>query len=80
MEAVMTYKSDEAIKNEVLFHIGWDSRIKQSEVGVRVKKGVVTLTGRVDSYTKKLAAQRAAHRARGVLDVANDIEVYVSGN
>jgi osmotically-inducible protein OsmY len=76
----MTYKSDEQIKNEVLFQIGWDSRVRQSEVGVMVKKGIVTLTGIVDSYAKKLAAQAAAHRVRGVLDVANDIDVRVTGD
>lgn len=76
----MTYKSDEEIKSEVQFQIGWDSRIRQSEVGVIVRKGVVTLTGIVDSYSKKLAAQQAAHRAHGVLDVANDIEVKAVGD
>jgi osmotically-inducible protein OsmY len=75
----MTYKSDEEIKSEVLFQLGWDSRIRQTEIGVIVKKGVVTLTGTVDSYAKKMAAQMAAHRAPGVLDVANDIEVKLEG-
>jgi osmotically-inducible protein OsmY len=36
---------------------------------------VVTLTGTVESYTKKYAAEEAAHRVRGVNAVANDIEV-----
>lgn len=76
----MTYKSDEEIKSEVLFQLGWDSRIKQTDVGVTVRKGVVKLTGAVESYAKKLAAQEAAHRASGVLDVANEIEVVVSDN
>ena len=40
-----------------------------------VKDGVVTLTGWVDSFSKKWAAERAAHRVRGVKAVANDIEV-----
>ncbi|HKX26714.1 MAG TPA: BON domain-containing protein [Blastocatellia bacterium] len=75
----MTYKSNEEIKCEVLFQLGWDSRVKQTEVVVTVAKGVVTLTGVVDSYAKKLAAQEATHRARGVLDVANEIEVVVPG-
>jgi osmotically-inducible protein OsmY len=76
----MTYKSDEEIKSEVLFQIGWDSRIKQTEVSVTVNRGVVTLTGIVDSYAKKLAAQQASHRVTGVLDVANEIEVRVTGS
>jgi osmotically-inducible protein OsmY len=79
-EEYMTYKSDEEIRNSALFQLEWDSRLKQSEIGVTVKKGVVTLTGTVDSYAKKLAAQKAAHRVPGVLDVANDIQVKATGS
>lgn len=75
----MTYKSDEEIKNEVLFQLGWDSRIRQTDVGVTVHKGIVTLTGTVNSYAEKLAAKRAAHQVRGVLDVANEILVRIPG-
>ena len=46
--------------------------IPWSEIGVEVFEGVVTLTGNVNSYAKKRAAQKAAHRIDGVLDVAND--------
>ena len=74
----MTCKSDEKIRREVLFQLDWDSRLKRSEIGVAVDNGAVTLNGTVDSYAKKLAAQKAAHRVSGVLDVANDIEVKVS--
>jgi osmotically-inducible protein OsmY len=45
---------------------------------VAVKNGVVTLTGSVDSYTKRWAAEDAAHKVRGVKAVANDIEVRLS--
>jgi osmotically-inducible protein OsmY len=76
----MTHGSDETILAEVLFQIGWDSHVRQTEVGVTVNKGLVTLTGTVDSYVKKLAAQQAAHRASGVLDVVNNIEVQVPGD
>jgi osmotically-inducible protein OsmY len=78
-EECMTYKSDEEIRNDALFQLDWDSRLRRGDIGVSVKKGVVTLTGTVDSYAKKLAAQKAAHRVPGVLDVANDIEVKVTG-
>jgi osmotically-inducible protein OsmY len=43
-----------------------------------VKDGIVTLTGTVDSYTKRWAAEDAAHRIRGVKAVANDIDVRLS--
>jgi osmotically-inducible protein OsmY len=75
----MTYKTDEQIKQEVERELRWDSRVSETEVGVTVHKGVVTLTGTIDSYAKKLAAQEAAHRVHGVLDVANDLQVKLPG-
>jgi osmotically-inducible protein OsmY len=67
--------TDEEIQREVLAELKYDPRIQPNEIGVAVKSGVVTLTGWVDSYVKKWAAEEAAHRVRGVLAVANDIEV-----
>jgi osmotically-inducible protein OsmY len=54
--------------------------VADTDVGVEVDKGIVTLTGTVDSYAKKLAAREAAHRVSGVLDVAEDIEVKSPGS
>ena len=68
-------RTDEQIREDVLAELKWEPRVQPSEIGVTVKNGVVTLTGFVDSYTKKYAAQEAAHRVRGVRAVANDIEV-----
>jgi osmotically-inducible protein OsmY len=67
--------ADEQIQKDVLAELKWDARVQPNEIGVAVKDGVVTLTGWVDSYTKKWAAEEAAHRVRGVKAVANDIEV-----
>ena len=72
-------KSDQQIQEDVLAEFKWDARLKPNEVGVSVKDGVVTLTGWVDSYTKKWAAEEAAHRVRGVKAVANDVEVRLLG-
>ena len=73
-------KSDHQIQEDVLAEFKWDARLKPNEVGVSVNDGVVTLTGWVDSYTKKWAAEEAAHRVRGVKAVANDVEVRLSGS
>jgi osmotically-inducible protein OsmY len=70
--------TDEDIQREVLAEFKWDPRVKPNEIGVVVKDGVVTLTGWVDSFTKKWAAEEAAHRVSGVRAVANDIEVRLS--
>lgn len=72
-------KADAEIQQDVLRELRWDTRVKETEVGVEVDRGVVTLTGDVDSYAKKLAAREAAHRVAGVLDVADDIEVRIPG-
>jgi len=72
-------KSDTQIHHDVLEELKWDSRVDETEVGVQVDGGVVTLTGTVTSWAKRVAAQEAARRVIGVLDVANDIEVKVSG-
>lgn len=68
-------KTDSQIQLDVLRELKWDSRVDETEIGVTVHDGVVTLTGVVDTYAKKMAAQDAAHEVAGVLDVANDIEV-----
>ncbi len=67
--------TDEQLQRAVQDEMKWDARIQPNEIGVAVKDGVVTLTGWVDSYTKKWAAERAALRVSGVRAVANDIEV-----
>jgi osmotically-inducible protein OsmY len=73
--AAATTKTDEQIQRDVLAELKWDARVQPNEIGVSVKDGIVTLTGYVDSYTKKWAAEEAAHRVLGVKAVANEIEV-----
>jgi len=72
-------RTDEQIQTDVLEELKWDTRVRPNEIGVAVKDGIVTLTGWVDSYLKKMAAEEAAHRVPGVKAVANDIEVRLPG-
>ena len=71
--------SDTELTRQILRELKWDSRIGWSGIEVSVDNGVVTLTGTVSSYAKKVAAQEATHLVPGVLDVANDIEVKPAG-
>jgi osmotically-inducible protein OsmY len=73
-------KTDAEIQQDVIREFKWDPRVEETEVGVEVDNGVVTLTGTVTGWAKRLAAQEAAHRVFGVLDVANDIAVKVPGS
>lgn len=64
-----------ATRAAVMQQLDWDSQVEATDIGVTARGGVVTLTGFVDSYAGKLAAERAAKRVRGVRAVANDIQV-----
>src|SRR5512142_751445 len=71
-------RTDPQIRQDVLDELDWDTRVTHvypNEIVVTVKDGIVTLTGRVDSYSKRWAAQEAALRVLGVKAVANDLEV-----
>src|SRR6267378_3820020 len=68
-------RTDEQVQQDVLAELKWDARVNPNEIGVVVKDGIVTLTGWVDSYIKKWAAEEAALRVRGVKAIANEIEV-----
>ncbi len=72
-------RTDEEIQRDILDELQWDTRVRPNEVGVSVKDGIVALTGWVDSYLKKLAAEAAAHRVHNVKAVVNDIEVRLPG-
>lgn len=71
--------TDEQIQRDVLAELKWDPRVLPNGIGVAVKDGVVTLTGWVDSYVKRRAAEEAAEevvrRSKGVRGVTNVITV-----
>ncbi len=75
----MVVSIDADIQRDVMEELKWEPRLQPNEIGVAVKDGVVTLTGYVDSYAKKLAAEQAALRVHGVKAVANDIHVRLPG-
>jgi osmotically-inducible protein OsmY len=75
----MQTRSDDSIRSDVLFELEWDPKIdSSSDIAVAVKEGVVTLSGFVDSYWEKDAAEKAVKRVYGVRGVANDIKVKPS--
>ena len=73
-------RTDAEIQKDVLAELEWDTRVRETDVGVAVDRGIVTLSGKIDSQAKREAAQEAAHRVAGVLDVANDLELQLPGD
>lgn len=71
-------KSDTQIQKDVMDELKWEPWLTASEIGVAVKNGIVTLSGQVDSFSKKLLAEKAAKRVVGVKAVAEDIHVGLS--
>jgi osmotically-inducible protein OsmY len=72
-----TMKSDSEIEKDVKEELSWDPDLDATDIAVSVKKGVVTLSGFVQSYLDKQEAEMAAKRVAGVAGVANDIEIIV---
>ena len=71
-------KTDSQLQKDVMAQLNWEPVLNACEIGVAVKHGVVTLSGTVDTYTKKIEAEKAAKKVSGVRAVAMDIRVGVS--
>ena len=73
MSAEHEGRNAEDIQRDVLEELTWDARVQPHEIGVSVRDGVVTLTGWMDGYARKWAAERAAHRVRGVVAIPDTV-------
>ncbi|MEY4871765.1 MAG: hypothetical protein RLZZ563_1095 [Pseudomonadota bacterium] len=67
--------TDHSIKSEVLAELAWEPMVNADHLGVAARDGIVTLTGHVESYWQKRAAEKAASRVKGVKAIAQEIEV-----
>lgn len=71
-------KSDFKIQHDVLEEIEWYPLLTGSTISVAVNSGIVTLSGLVDTYAKKMAAEHAAKQVKGVKAVVSDVTVWFS--
>jgi osmotically-inducible protein OsmY len=67
--------SNEDLQEPVLNAIKWQPLLHAAEIGVTAEDGVITLSGVVDAYSKKIEAENAAKSVPGVKAVAEEIEV-----
>jgi osmotically-inducible protein OsmY len=74
----MTTKSDSQLKKDVESELEWDAAVHAHNIGVAVKDGVVTLSGHLDSFAEKYAAERAAQRVLGVKGLAVELDVRLA--
>jgi osmotically-inducible protein OsmY len=72
-------KTDSELQKDVLKEIEWEPGVDHSHIGVAVKEGIVTLSGRVPSYAEKQDAVEAAKRVYGVRAIVDELEVVLPG-
>lgn len=66
---------DLQVQQRVTDELEFDPGLNAAHIGVFVHDGVVTLTGFVENYVEKQAAERAARRVKGVKAVAQELSV-----
>ena len=71
-------RDDQDIRRDVEAELVWEPDIQSTDIAVKVKDGIVTLTGFVRSYTEKYDAERVAKRVLGVKAVVNDLVVKLA--
>ena len=67
--------ADHKLKTDVLAELAWEPSVNADHIGVTAKDGVVTLTGHVNTYWQKHAAEAAAGRVRGLKALVEEIEI-----
>jgi osmotically-inducible protein OsmY len=66
---------DSHLQNAVLEELNWEPSVIAAHLGVTANAGVITLTGHVENFAQKHAAEAAVRRVKGVKAVAEEIEV-----
>ena len=67
--------SDDEIAKRALDIIAWDTSIPEDKIQVRVEDGWVTLSGEVDWYFQKSAAENAVYRLDGIKGIHNRLTI-----
>jgi len=71
-------KTDIEIQKDVVEQLKWEPFLNAAQIGVAVKDGIVTLSGQVDAYSKKVLAEKTVKKVAGVKAIAEDIQVGIS--
>ena len=72
-------KSDSQLQQDVSAELKWEPSVQSAHIGVKVKDGVVTLVGQVNSYVEKWNAERAAQRVAGNKAMTTELKVHLEG-
>ena len=67
--------TDNHLQHAVTEELRWEPSVVSAHIGVTAASGVVTLTGHIENYAQKHAAEAEARRVKDVKAVAEEIEV-----
>lgn len=70
---------DKQLRQNIIDELDWMPNVNAADIGVAAHKGMVTLTGHVGSYAELVAAEAAVKRVKGVLGIAQEMEVRFDG-
>ena len=70
-------KTDSQLQQDILAELRWDPKINAAHIGVEVSKGVVTLSGHVDSFVEKWNAEQVVKRVSGVKVLAVELDIML---
>jgi osmotically-inducible protein OsmY len=71
-------KSDFQLQQEVMDQLAWEPKLSDTNINVSSRHGIIILSGLVDTYDKKITAEKAALKIAGVKGVAQELEVIPS--
>jgi osmotically-inducible protein OsmY len=68
-------REDRTLQSDVMRELEWDPAVDAAHIGVSVRDGAVTLTGKVSGYAERVHAMKAAERVYGVRAIADELKI-----
>jgi len=68
-------RTDTELHQDIVAELRWEPSLRNDDIAVGVRDGVVTLAGFVDSFIDRWKAERVASKVKGVKAIVNEIEV-----
>jgi len=68
-------KTDAQLQKDVMDELKWQPILSACQIGVAVKNGIAELSGTVDSYAEKKAAETAAFKVSGIKGITENIKI-----
>ncbi|WP_189677891.1 BON domain-containing protein [Sphingomonas glacialis] len=68
---------DRLLQEALLAEFAWEPSVTAAHIGVTARNGIVTLSGHVENFLEKRAAEHAAARVKGVKAFVEKLEVQL---